>query len=369
MQYQFLKTRYKKLFPKKRCAVIFVMYMALFITQGLAVTATQNPDHKYEYNTATVVLLGEAFKLVAAIVIHVFNNSWNEFKIEIVERRKLFVLYFAPAALYCLYNNLQFTSLTWFDPTSYFVLMQFRVVITGVLFQIFFSKELTPMQWLSLILLTMGCIVQRLHENDIGKLSLDINVYLVLILIQVLSSCFAGVYTEYILKKQPGDVMIQNVYLYGNSVICNLVLIMCKGQLGDFLSAEGWAPLGSFKVCYIIINTTCIGITVSLFLKYLNSILKTFASALEIVFTAILSYVIFGVSIDFGTIISVLLIFIATYLYSANPVNNTRDGSDKANSPPLSPTTLSSKDNLESNSNHVTLNTTRSRALSGSENV
>ena len=41
MQMHWLHERYKKLFPKKRCAVIFVLYMALFITQGLTVTATQ----------------------------------------------------------------------------------------------------------------------------------------------------------------------------------------------------------------------------------------------------------------------------------------------------------------------------------------
>lgn len=316
--------RYRKLFPKKRCAVIFVLYMGLFITQGLTVTATQKPDHKYEYNTATVVLLAEASKLLVSIVIYVSQNSWTEFKYEIQERRYLLGYYLVPAVLYCLYNNLQFTSLSWFDPTSYFVLMQFRVVVTGVLFQFIFKKQLTRMQWCSLFLLTFGCIVQRLQENDLGKLSLDLNVYLVLILLQVLSSCFAGVYTEFILKTKGREVpvMVQNSFLYLNSVFCNLVLLAYNGQISTFLSYESLKPLGSFKVVYIIINTTCIGIVVSLFLRYLNSILKSFASALEIVFTAVLAYVFFGVPIRFNTIVSICLIFIATYLYSANPVNN-----------------------------------------------
>jgi len=48
----------------------------------------------------------------------------------------VFALYFVPAALYCAYNNLAFVNLANFDPTTYFLLLQFRVVITGVVFQV-----------------------------------------------------------------------------------------------------------------------------------------------------------------------------------------------------------------------------------------
>lgn len=44
--------------------------------------------------------------------------------------------YFVPAALYCLYNNLQFVNLATYDPTTYYLLLQFRVVVTGVVFQV-----------------------------------------------------------------------------------------------------------------------------------------------------------------------------------------------------------------------------------------
>ena len=305
--------------------MIFLVYMALFIAQGLIVTATQKPDHKYEYNTATVVLLAETGKFVTSTVIYVCQNSWQDFKVEVKQRTSLFGYYFVPAFLYCIYNNLQFTCLSWFDPTSYFVLMQFRVVVTGVLFQFIFKKQLTRLQWLSLILLTMGCTFKQLQENDIGKLSLNVNIYLLLILIQILSSCFAGVYTEFLLKTlgKDTDAMVQNVFLSLDSIFCNLVLLTYNGQVFTFLSNQNLQPVLSFKVMFIIVNQTCIGIAVSYFLRYLNSIVKSFASALEIVFTAVLAMLFFGVPIGFNTIISICLIFVATYLYSANPVNNT----------------------------------------------
>jgi len=51
------------------------------------------------------------------------------------------LLYFVPAGLYTAYNNLSFVNLQHFDPTTYFLLLQFRVVVTGIIFQV---SLLTP---------------------------------------------------------------------------------------------------------------------------------------------------------------------------------------------------------------------------------
>ena len=40
--------------------------------------------------------------------------------------------YLVPSALYAVYNNLSFLSLAKFDPTTYYLLLQFRVVVTGI---------------------------------------------------------------------------------------------------------------------------------------------------------------------------------------------------------------------------------------------
>jgi len=56
----------------------------------------------------------------------------------------------------------------------------------------------------------------------------------------------------------------------------------------------------------------------------LNSILKTFASALELLFTAVLCYLIFGIPVYINTIISILVVSFAIWLYSKQPVDNRR---------------------------------------------
>lgn len=58
------------------------------------------------------------------------------------------------------------------------------------------------------------------------------------------------------------------------------------------------------------------------FLKYMNSILKTFASALELLFTAVLCYFIFAIPIYLNTILAIAVVSFAIYLYSKSPVVN-----------------------------------------------
>ena len=50
--------------------------------------------------------------------------------------RPAFLLYLVPAVLYCVYNMLTFVNLSAFDPTTYFLLLQLRVVVTGVMYQV-----------------------------------------------------------------------------------------------------------------------------------------------------------------------------------------------------------------------------------------
>ena len=55
---------------------------------------------------------------------------------EIYTHAAILAYYMIPAFLYCLYNNLSFTNLAFFDPTTYFMFMQIRLLMTGVIYQV-----------------------------------------------------------------------------------------------------------------------------------------------------------------------------------------------------------------------------------------
>lgn len=320
------------LFPTKQHALIFVGYMSLFIMQGIFITASKEKSKGYSYNTTTAVLLSEFLKMIAASALFTKETSLMNLFSSVVKHIRVMLLYFVPALMYCLYNNLAFTNLASYDPTTYYLLLQFRVVVTGVIFQIIFKKKLSRKQWLSLFILTFGCIIKQLDASKgspsqslVPSFNIQFNVSFGLILVQIFCSCFAGVYNEYLLKGKGEEVpfMVQNVYMYLDSIFCNVLVLAYKGQLGEALTAESISSILQYKVVLVIVDNAAIGIVTALFLRSLNSILKTFASALELMFTAVLCWIIFGIPINIATVVAIAIVSYAILLYAQNPVDNT----------------------------------------------
>ncbi|KAI8422209.1 hypothetical protein MSG28_006108 [Choristoneura fumiferana] len=329
----------QNLFPNKEGFIVFALYIILFVFQGVFVTASKNASGGYEYNTTLVVFLSELLKLVASATLYSFrrNDKPHIFK-AVAINFKLLLLYFIPSLLYCFYNNLAFVNLSHYDPTSYYILLQFRVVLTALLFQCLFKKKLTFIQWISLGILTLGCIIKNfdaasvqsttLHDTDLW--SQVFNIYFLSINFQNFCSCLAGTYNEYLLKSQGSsvDIFLQNVFMYLDSVICNFFILMFKGELNTVFNDFG--SLCNIIVVLIIVNSAVVGIVTSFFLKNLNSILKTYASALELVITAVVCYILFRILITWGTVISICLVIIAVAMYFKNPVNNVNLGNDSS---------------------------------------
>ena len=148
------------------------------------------------------------------------------------------------------------------------------------------------------------------------------------------------------------DIMLQNAYMYIDSILCNLILILgyfvVNQQKNESLSDTKYILEDSFTglfqgfVIAIALNNALIGIVTSLFLKIFNSILKAFASAMELVFTAILSFLILGIPIYWNTMLAVAIVSYAVIMYAQNPIRSSNV--DKSNpSPP--PNNKQHKDN------------------------
>ena len=90
--------------------------------------------------------------------------------------------YFAiPSIIYCVYNALAFMNLRLLEPATYVLLINVKVITSGLFFQYAFSKALGVKQWVGLVLLVVGCAVEQ-----VGSFKFDGGVLaLVLMLIQV----------------------------------------------------------------------------------------------------------------------------------------------------------------------------------------
>ena len=80
-------------------------------------------------------------------------------------------------------------------------------------------------------------------------------------------------------------------FRYAWSILFNMLVLGYRGQLSEAMTVTSMTNTLSHPiVCVLIINNAFMGITVSIFLKYLNSILKAYATGCEVVATALISW-------------------------------------------------------------------------------
>lgn len=109
---------------------------------------------------------------------------------------------------------------------------------------------------------TENAIGQKSSKNTTG---LNLSISAVFILIQTVCSCLAGVYNEYLLKDKGSDVNIyvQNVFMYIDSIVCNVVVLLLQGDLVGAFRVESLQSIFRIKVILIMINNAAIGIITS----------------------------------------------------------------------------------------------------------
>lgn len=193
------------------------------------------------------------------------------------------------------------------------------------------------MQWVSLAILTVGCMIKNFDSTGSNSdwWSQIFSVYIITINFQNFCSCLAGTYNEYLLKTKGSDVdiFLQNVFMYLDSIVCNFFILLFQNKSINVTS--DLESLNNIYVILIIFNSAIVGIVTSFFLKNLNSILKTYASALELVITAIVCYILFGILITWFTVISICLVSVAVAMYFKNPVNNVQQDHTRDTKPLL----------------------------------
>lgn len=293
------------------------------MNHGLLVKASQT-NGSYDFNIIPVILLIEVTKLIISLMLFLKDNSIRNIIDQTKENFTVPLIYMVPAFLYCAYNYLAFVNLSLFDPTTYFILLQLRVILTGIVYQCVFKKDLSKIQWFSLVLLTVGCMVKELSmETNMKQRSYGSIISLFLMLTQILCSCLAGVYNEYLLKKGQGvnvNVYIQNIYMYTDSIICNLLLWIPLNYNSNENNSSPINIFNNYLVMLIIINSAIYGIITSLLLHSLNSIMKVFATAIELILIAILSWVFLGYPITIQTIFAISIVSCSVIIYAKHPI-------------------------------------------------
>jgi UDP-sugar transporter A1/2/3 len=258
----------------------------------------------------------------------------------------VFLKYLLPSFLFCLYDNFLLVNISSkYGPTSYFILTQLRIVLTGKYFEKIFAIVLPRSQWISLVLLALGCALKHLshaysvymkeeenpNKNEFNNFDISdyINRNLFIVVAQIFASSYACVHNEFILKENIHvDVMVQNIFMYVNAIIWNVLFLAyyvyssdtVEIGLADIFSIPSLKHVFNLKVFLLMTNNAAIGIVTSLFLAKLNSILRVYASSVQFMTLSLLSMLIFGTEFNFLLVLSISFVLASLWVYSKNPV-------------------------------------------------
>ncbi|WCJ22379.1 CMP-sialic acid transporter 1 [Euphorbia peplus] len=304
---------------------IVASFLTVFTSsQGILTTLSQS-NGKYKYDYATVPFLAEVFKLLVSSFL-----LWRECRDsppppKMTTDWKTVRLFPIPSVIYLIHNNVQFATLIYVDTSTYQIMGNLKIVTTGILFRLFLKKKLTNLQWMAIILLAVGTTTSQV--KGCGEASCDslfsspIQGYMFGILSACLSA-LAGVYTEFLMKKNNDSLYWQNVQLYTFGAIFNMARLMVDDFRGGFEKGPWWQRLFNgytITTWLVVLNLGCSGLLVSWLMKYADNIVKVYSTSMAMLLTMVLSVFLFNFSPTLQLFLGIIICMMSLHMYFAPP--------------------------------------------------
>jgi UDP-sugar transporter A1/2/3 len=280
------------------------------------------------YHPTTAVVMVEASKYAACLGYLAATGGpaqpWRTWRDEVWRRPWEVARVSVPAFLYTMQSNLLFVALSNMDPAFFQVAYQLKILTTAVFSVTMLGRRVTLGQWCALLLLTCGIALVALaqREEELAQSAADLErakhrntaLGLSIVLVLCLSSGFAGVYFEKVLKTAgSAGLLVRNLQL--GSVSLLLACAACAAKAGDAVARDGFFFGYTRWVALTIALQAGGGLLVAVVMRFGDNILKNFALAFSILLSYALSTQLFGVqwSARFG--VGALLVIGATACY------------------------------------------------------
>ncbi|XP_058873045.1 UDP-galactose translocator isoform X1 [Acipenser ruthenus] len=302
-------------------AVLVVQNASLILSIRYARTL---PGERFFATTAVVV--AEMLKVATCLLLILLQKRGNLKEFLVLLYDSIFVQYSdtlklaVPSLIYTLQNNLQYVAISNLPAATFQVTYQLKILTTAIFSVLMLRKSLSRLQWVSLLFLFAGvAIVQVEQEGGRKEASVenDSQNYakgLAAVIVSCLSSGFAGVYFEKILKGSTASVWMRNVQLgiFGSGLGLLGMWWNDGAAIGEKGFFFGYTPL----VWGVIFNQAFGGLLVAVVVKYADNILKGFATSFSIVVSTVTSVYLFGFHVDLLFALGAGLVIGAVYMYS-----------------------------------------------------
>jgi len=275
------------------------------------------------YLISAAVVSAEALKvMVCMVLIRNKQPSWSAVADQLTEEfmnrdtLKLAI----PGLLYLIQNNLLFIALSNLEAAVYQVTYQLKLMTTAMFSVTMLGKRLSLEQILALFVLTGGVALVQLseaqssHERTTNSNNQDPLLGLGCVLLACVSSGFAGVYLERVMKYgRPVSIWMRNVQLgvfgFGFGMVSVIGSDFDKVWKDGFF--QGFNPI----VWNVVVIQAAGGLLIAAVIVYADNILKGFATSVSIVLSSLISVVLFSFQLSFGFVVGSSMVIIAVVVY------------------------------------------------------
>lgn len=294
-----------------------------------------------KFLTSSAVLGTEVLKLVSSVCFIVFyeKKTFQSIIQYLKEDYRNTLLLIVPAAAYNLQRSLEYVALANLSAAMFSVLVQSKLFFTATFSMAILQRRLKIVQLISLVLLTVGVMLCNLSnatdkpstpEEEVNESVASTRIVkgIVATLSIALSSGFASVYTEKVIKAQRDRTVVDSDQ-YGLAytqvqlalmsaaaigvwiIVTDMKEVVEKGFFHDF-TAGAWIS---------IVDSTVGGLLVAAVLKYADAVLKGYATAISVVITGILSMLLFGTSLSAIYFMGIINVVTAVLLFNGKDLD------------------------------------------------
>lgn len=303
--------------------LVAALLTILTSSQGILTTLSQtNGGYKYDY--ATIPFLAEVFKLAVSGLL-LWRECQKSSPPRMTTEWKSVRLFPIPSIIYLIHNNVQFATLTYVDTSTYQIMGNLKIVTTGILFRLFLRRKLSNLQWMAIVLLAVGTTTSQVKgcgESSCDSLfSAPIQGYMLGILSACLSA-LAGVYTEFLMKKNNDSLYWQNVQLYTFGAIFNMARLVVDDFRNNFENGPWWQRLFygyTLTTWMVVLNLGSTGLLVSWLMKYADNIVKVYSTSMAMLLTMILSIYLFTFKPTLQLFLGIVICMMSLHMYFAPP--------------------------------------------------
>ena len=234
-----------------------------------------------------------------------------------------------PALLYCVQNALAHVALRCLDAGVYAVLVQVRLLTTGLFSVVFLHRRLAPQHWRALVVLLAAVLLVEQPPCPVCPAAAAATVTgtdaagttgagcertgVAVVLVMACTSSFAGVYWEKVLKDARRSAWERNLQLslYSVAVAVAGTVATRPGDLHPRRLVAGLSPVALLLFC----TQAAQGLVTAFVTKLTSTIIRNYSATASLCLTALLSVVLFGARLGTLFWLGLLLVIISIDLY------------------------------------------------------